>query len=192
VPAFLALRDQPLDRLALDLDYIWHTGTKAGIVQDSLAACGFETRSQIIWAKNNFAIGRGHYHCKHEPCWYVVRKGSTASWVGDHSQTTLWQIDKNLKSETEAKMRVIIPTLVGLVALAATSVQAAPVATNPHQHLKWHETPAQNVRKSQHYDHLVASNSSYRSSRMRKERGPIRDAELRASCVGSFNEYEPR
>jgi hypothetical protein len=40
------------------------------------------------------AIGRGHYHCKHEPCWYVVRKGSTASWVGDHSQTTLWQIDK--------------------------------------------------------------------------------------------------
>jgi hypothetical protein len=46
--------------------YIWHAGTKAGIVQDSLAACGFETRSQIIWAKNNFAIGRGHYHCKHE------------------------------------------------------------------------------------------------------------------------------
>jgi hypothetical protein len=30
----------------------------------------------------------------------VVRKGSTASWVGDHTQTTLWQIDKNLKSET--------------------------------------------------------------------------------------------
>src|SRR5881392_401435 len=80
--------------------YIWHAGTKAGIVQESLAACGFETRAQIIWAKNNFAIGRGHYHCKHEPCWYVVRTGSTASWVGDHSQTTLWQIDKNLKSET--------------------------------------------------------------------------------------------
>jgi len=89
-------------------------------------------------------------------------------------------------------MRVIIPTLVGLVALAATSVQAAPVPTNPHHHSKWHETPAQNVRKSQRYDHLVATNSSYRASRMRKECGPIRDAELRASCVGSFNEYEPR
>src|ERR1700730_14902416 len=98
----------------------------------------------------------------------------------------------SLSPNTEAKMRVIIPTLVGLVALAATSVQAAPVATNPHQHLKWHETPAQHGRKSQHYDHLVASNSSYRASRMRKECAPIRDAELRASCVGSFNEYEPR
>ena len=80
--------------------YIWHAGTKAGIVQDSLAACGFETRSQIIWAKNNFAIGRGHYHCKHEPCWYAVRKGSTGHWAGDRKQTTVWNIDKNLKSET--------------------------------------------------------------------------------------------
>ena len=88
-------------------------------------------------------------------------------------------------------MRVIIPTLVGLVALAATSVQAAPVPTKMH-HPKWHETPAQNVRKSQQYDYLVASNSRFRANRMRKECGPIRDAGLRASCVGSFNEYEPR
>jgi hypothetical protein len=97
-----------------------------------------------------------------------------------------------LSPNIEAKMRVIIPTLIGLIALAATSVQAAPVPTNPQHHPRWHETPAQNVRKSQHYDHLVATNSSYRASRMRKECGPIRDADLRASCVGSFNAYEPR
>ena len=89
-------------------------------------------------------------------------------------------------------MRVIIPTLIGLVALAATSVQAAPVPSNPHPHSKWRETPAQNVRKSQKYDHLVATNSSFRAYRMRKECGPIRDADLRASCIGSFNAYEPR
>ena len=89
-------------------------------------------------------------------------------------------------------MRVIIPTLVGLVALAATSVQAAPVPTNPHHHSKWRETPTQNVRKSQQYDHLVSTNSSFRSSRMRKECGPIKDAELRADCVGSFSAYESR
>jgi hypothetical protein len=28
--------------------YIWHAGTKAGSVQDSLAACGFETRAQTV------------------------------------------------------------------------------------------------------------------------------------------------
>jgi hypothetical protein len=27
--------------------YIWHAGTKAGIVQDSLAACGFELKERI-------------------------------------------------------------------------------------------------------------------------------------------------
>jgi hypothetical protein len=89
-------------------------------------------------------------------------------------------------------MRVIIPTLVGLVALAATTVQAAPVPTNPHQHSKWRETAAQNVRKSQQYDYLVSTNGNFRAYRMRKECGPIRDAELRASCVGSFSVYEPR
>ena len=88
-------------------------------------------------------------------------------------------------------MRVIIPTLVGLAALAAASAQAAPVPTKAHPHSKWHETPAQNVWKSQQYDYLVSTNAAFRSSRVRKECGPIRDPDLRASCVGSFSAFEP-
>jgi hypothetical protein len=80
--------------------YVWHAGTKAGIVQASLEACGFETRAQIVWAKSNFVISRGHYHAKHESCWYAVRKGETGHWAGDHKQTTVWDIPKNAKSET--------------------------------------------------------------------------------------------
>lgn len=89
-------------------------------------------------------------------------------------------------------MRLIIPTLAGLLALTAVSVKAAPVPANAHPHSKWRETSAQNVRKSQQYDYLVATNGSFRASRMRKECGPIRDPELRANCLGSFNVYEPR
>ena len=89
-------------------------------------------------------------------------------------------------------MRAIIPTLVGLVALAATSVQAAPTPTKAHPHGKWQETPAQNVWKSQRYDHLLSVSAGFRNSRMRKECGPIRDAELRANCIGSFSVYELR
>jgi DNA modification methylase len=66
----------------------------------SLTDAGFVVRITIIWAKNNFPIGRGHYHVKHEPCFYAVRKGATARWVGDRSQTTVWEIDKPTKSET--------------------------------------------------------------------------------------------
>lgn len=76
-----------------DVAYCWHAGRFAGEVQASLVAAGFETRSQIVWAKQHFAISRGHYHWMHEPCWYSVRKGATAHWVGDRKQSTLWEIN---------------------------------------------------------------------------------------------------
>ena len=83
-----------------DVAYIWHADKKAHIVAESLEATDFEIRAQIIWVKNNHVIGRGHYHPKHEPCWYAVRKKRTASWEGDRKQNTIWEIDKPQKSET--------------------------------------------------------------------------------------------
>jgi DNA modification methylase len=83
-----------------DVIYVWHAGTKANTVADSLIACGFAIRAQIIWAKNQMVIGRGNYHTQHEPCWYCVREGKAASFTDDRTQTTLWEIDKPHKSET--------------------------------------------------------------------------------------------
>jgi DNA modification methylase len=82
-----------------DVAYVWHADRHASEVQMSVEAAGFEIRAQVVWAKPRFAISRGHYHWQHEPCWYAVRKGATASWAGDRSQTTLWQIalDKNVE-----------------------------------------------------------------------------------------------
>lgn len=75
-----------------DVVYVWHAGRRASEVQASLEASGFEIRCQVIWAKDRFALSRGHYHWQHEPCWYAVRKSATASWHGDRSQSTLWSI----------------------------------------------------------------------------------------------------
>ncbi len=83
-----------------DVAYVWHAARHGSLVQESLEASGFDIRSQIIWAKSNFAISRGNYHWQHEPCWYAVRKGKRGNWTGDRKQTTLWQISKPLKSET--------------------------------------------------------------------------------------------
>jgi DNA modification methylase len=71
--------------------YVWHAGRHSSAVQDSLEATGFQVRAQIIWAKDRFALSRGHYHWQHEPCWYAAR--GTASWHGDRKQTTLWHIN---------------------------------------------------------------------------------------------------
>lgn len=82
-----------------DVIYSWHPPGATSLVharalQDSV----FVLRMQIIWAKTNFAIGRGDYHVRHEPCWYAVRDGKPARRTKDRTQTTLWEInlDKNV------------------------------------------------------------------------------------------------
>ena len=74
------------------VSYVWHAGRHAKTVQESLEACDFIVRNQIIWVKDRFALSRGNYHWQHEPCWYAVRKNNKSRWIGDHSQTTSWQI----------------------------------------------------------------------------------------------------
>jgi len=83
-----------------DVAYVWHAGNMAHVVADSLLACDFGIRSQIIWSKSHFVIGRGDYHPQHEPCWYAVRKGKAGHYDGGRKQSTIWQIDKPQKSET--------------------------------------------------------------------------------------------
>lgn len=83
-----------------DVCYVWHAGNMAHIVAESLLACDLDIRSQIIWSKSQFVIGRGDYHPHHEPCWYAVRKGRKGHYSGDRKQSTIWNIDKPRKSET--------------------------------------------------------------------------------------------
>ena len=75
-----------------DVAYVWHGALHATTVAESLVACGFQIRAQVIWAKDRLVLGRGHYHWQHEPCWYAVRDKGTGHWSGDRKQTTLWQI----------------------------------------------------------------------------------------------------
>lgn len=93
--------------------YVWHAGRFCADVGASLSAAKLVVRSQIVWVKSNFAIGRGDYHWKHEPVFYAsrdgegdhwrfedeheaaayaVKIGATAKWVGGRKQTTVWDI----------------------------------------------------------------------------------------------------
>ena len=100
-----------------DVAYIWHASIHVKEVMASLEACNFVIRSQIIWAKKNFALSRGDYHWQHEcclyalkndesecpeipgycpgyeACWYAIREGKKSHWTGSRSESTLWQID---------------------------------------------------------------------------------------------------
>lgn len=81
--------------------YVWHQpGALQKTFAESIEKSGFQIRATIVWAKSHFAISRGHYHGQYEPCFYAVKKGTNAGWIGDRKQTTLWEIDKPRKSET--------------------------------------------------------------------------------------------
>jgi site-specific DNA-methyltransferase (adenine-specific) len=101
--------------------YVWHAGLQADVVAQSLRACKFAVRAQIVWVKTRHALSRGHYHHQHDPAlyavregveddgWrfvpehevaaYVVREGQTGAWRGGRKQSTVWFIE-HLKSDT--------------------------------------------------------------------------------------------
>lgn len=86
-----------------DVAYVWHASAFGSVVERSLAVCGFEIRSQLIWVKQRFALSRGHYHWRHEACWYAVRKnGGGAHWKGGRKQQTVWAdiVDRWVGGET--------------------------------------------------------------------------------------------
>ena len=78
-----------------DVAYVWYGALHGDVVAADLAACGLQLRAQIVWAKQHFILSRGHYHWKHECCWYAVREGKTSHWQGDRTQTTVWEIANN-------------------------------------------------------------------------------------------------
>ena len=80
--------------------YVWMSSLALPVAASGLAACGFIPRSLIIWDKGHIVIGRGHYHWRHESCWYAVKKGAQANWNGDRKASTIWEIGNPRKSET--------------------------------------------------------------------------------------------
>jgi len=76
----------------VDVAYVWHATCFNRLVADGLESAGFEIKQQVIWNKTVAAFGRSHYSYKHEPCWYAVRKGKTACWIGPNNEVTVWDI----------------------------------------------------------------------------------------------------
>jgi len=74
--------------------YVCHSSSWQREFQNAMESAGFETRCQIIWAKNTFAWGFGRYKFQHEPIFYCHVAGQKDAWYGDKSQSTLWEEKK--------------------------------------------------------------------------------------------------
>lgn len=72
--------------------YVWHAALFSSVVSQSLENAGLSIRQQIIWSKNHFSLGKADYHWMHEPCWYAVRSGCNANWIGGRDKSTVWEV----------------------------------------------------------------------------------------------------
>lgn len=53
-------------------------------------------RQLIIWAKNQFVMGKQStdYHRQHEQLWYGWKEGAAHHWYGGHKESDLWEVKK--------------------------------------------------------------------------------------------------
>ena len=68
--------------------YVFHAHTIAHVFRAALLSNGAVLSNQLIWIKNNFALGWGDYFMKHEPIYFGWKEGAKHNWYGRHDSTT--------------------------------------------------------------------------------------------------------
>lgn len=87
--------------------YVWHASSETHNFIQQFIDAGFLFKSYIIWNKNNSTFGRSDYHWKHEPCIYGWLDGASHKWHGDRKQTTVWDIERPVRSDEHPTMKPI-------------------------------------------------------------------------------------
>ena len=86
------------------------TGPQGGdlllLLLQSLKEQNYILKHMLIWAKNNHVLGRCDYNYKHEPIIFGWVEGSH-TYVGPSNETSLWEIDRPLKSEMHPTMKPV-------------------------------------------------------------------------------------
>lgn len=70
--------------------YVCYASSSHREFENSLEACGYKVKAQIIWAKALASMGWGDYRWKHEPILYCSLGGKKVPFYGDRKQVTTW------------------------------------------------------------------------------------------------------
>lgn len=74
--------------------YLWHAQLTQGFFAAAAAAVQLLIHRQIVWVKPSLVLGHGDYHWRHELCFYGWRQGHRCRWLGDRTQTSVWEIGR--------------------------------------------------------------------------------------------------
>ena len=68
---------------------------------------GLTLRQCIVWVKDVFVFGRQDYHWRHESILYGWKDGASHYFVDDHTQDTVWEIERPRSSKEHPTMKPI-------------------------------------------------------------------------------------
>lgn len=86
--------------------YITFSGDKLLLLLQTLTDIDLKERQILVWAKNNHVLGRSTYNYKHEFILFGWKKGAKHNFYNKFD-TTLWEINKPLKSDLHPTMKPI-------------------------------------------------------------------------------------
>lgn len=87
--------------------YIWYSSSEMVNFTNAANNSGLSVRENLIWEKNNIALGRQDYQWKHEPCLYGWVEGGSHSWYSDRKQTTVMHFDKPQRADLHPTMKPV-------------------------------------------------------------------------------------
>jgi len=85
--------------------YICMSSSELHTLQKAFIAAGGHWSTFVIWAKNNFTMGRSDYQRQYEPILYGWREGVSHYWCRDRDQGDVWQVDKPSSSPLHPTMK---------------------------------------------------------------------------------------
>lgn len=81
--------------------YCWHAHKRQAEIDSIWKELGIHNHQQIFWAKPTACFGHVFWPYKHEPCLMGWRQGSMPAHDGDHSFSSVWEVD------WEGKKRIV-------------------------------------------------------------------------------------
>lgn len=96
--------------------YIAHPDNGRRTFQDAFEAAGWSFRQNLVWVKDQMALGWADYHYQHEPILYGYTAAPAGSgrlgrggdrWYGDDTQTTVFFVDKPQRNGEHPTMKPV-------------------------------------------------------------------------------------
>lgn len=87
--------------------YVCMSSSELHTLQKAFIAAGGKWSTFVIWAKNNFTLGRSDYQRQYEPILYGWKQGTDHFWCGARDQGDVWFVNKPRVNDLHPTMKPV-------------------------------------------------------------------------------------